>query len=123
MDETAVRVWGEVDDDLVRSTLHELDRRLRTRFGHRYARLLLFGSRARGDQGANSDADVAVVFRGQLGDTWQLTKATLEDTYDLLLETGLFIEPHPVEEAALGNPERSANPDLIREIIRDGFAP
>src|SRR5215475_3179547 len=43
---------------VLRSALGVLDSKLRARFGQNYRRLMLFGSRARGDSGRESDADV-----------------------------------------------------------------
>ncbi len=40
---------SRIGDPVVRSALRELDRKLRARFGRKYLRLMLFGSRARGD--------------------------------------------------------------------------
>src|SRR6266446_1409190 len=47
-----------IEDPVVRVALRELDRKLRERFGREYLRLILFGSRARGDSKPDSDADV-----------------------------------------------------------------
>src|SRR6266478_9545926 len=55
-----------IDDPVVRVALRELDRKLRERFGREYLRLILFGSRARGDSKPDSDADVAVVLCGHI---------------------------------------------------------
>ncbi len=46
-----------IEDPVVRVALQELDRKLRERFGREYLRLILFGSRARGDSKPDSDAD------------------------------------------------------------------
>ncbi len=115
--------WGKIDGQVVRSALHELDRRLTARFGGKYLKLILFGSRARGDNEPDGDADEAVVMRGPIGNRWWLQRAIAEDTYDILLETGLYVEPWPVDEDALRNPEVSANPELTKEIVRDGITP
>jgi predicted nucleotidyltransferase len=62
------------------------------RFGRKYRRLMLFGSRARGDNDPESDADVAVILRGHIGDRWSVNRLIIEDTYPILLETGLYIQ-------------------------------
>ena len=51
------------------------------RFGRKYRRLMLFGSRARGDNDPESDADVAVILRGHIGDRWSVKRLIIEDTY------------------------------------------
>jgi predicted nucleotidyltransferase len=48
----------------LRRTLSEYRRLLEARFGERLVAVTLFGSRARGDAGEDSDADVSVVVRG-----------------------------------------------------------
>ena len=99
----------------------QLDRRLRARFGRKYLRLVLFGSRARGDNLPESDADVAVVLRGPISDRWLLKRLIIEDTYPILLEIGLYIQPWPLEEGELDDPERSSNPALIRNVAQEGI--
>lgn len=121
MSNATMRARRDQDNLVVISALRTLDGRLRAKFGDRYVRVLLFGSRARGDYGPESDADVAVVFRERVDDQWALTKSILEDTYDILLATGLYIEPHLIDETALKRPEASPHPDLAREIERDGI--
>jgi len=116
-------VWGEIDETVLRSSLHRLDQQLREKFGERYVKLILFGSRARGDHRPDSDADVAVIMREPVEDRWDLTKSVLDDTYDILLDTGLYIEPRLLDEEALNAPDKSANPVLVQEILRDGVAP
>lgn len=110
-----------IEDLVVRSALRELDRKLRERFGRGYVSLILFGSRARGDNRPDSDADVAVILRGPIENRWSLKRRIIEDTYPILLEAGLYIQPWPLEEGELNDPERSSNPDLVRNILRDGI--
>lgn len=113
--------WGMIDATVLTHALRDLERRMRNRFGARFVKLILFGSRARGDHRPNSDADVAVVLQGPLRDRWATKEAIIEDTYPLLLETGLYIQPWPVEETALRDPDSAPSPVLINEIIKDGM--
>jgi len=81
----------------------------------------LFGSRARGDFRADSDADVAVLLHGQPG-AFLDTKLDLADiAYDVLLETGIRIQPLPVWEVEWAHPEVYSNPRLLGNISRDGI--
>jgi predicted nucleotidyltransferase len=110
-----------IDDPLVRSVLRDLDCRLRRRFGRNYVGLILFGSRARGDNRPDSDADVAVILRGPIENCWSMKRQIIEDTYPILLDTGLYIQPWPIEKEELNDPERSSNPDLVRNILHEGI--
>ena len=111
-----------IDDPVVRVALRELDRKLRERFGREYLRLILFGSRARGDSKPDSDADVAVVLRGHIDNRWSLRRLIIRDTYPILLETGLYIQAWPLEARELDDPDTSANPALLRNVLREGIA-
>lgn len=80
----------------------------------------LFGSRARGDNRPDSDADVAVLLRGHRGRFLDTKLALADIAYDVLLETGVLIQPLPVWEDEWEHPERYTNPTLLRNIERDG---
>ena len=110
-----------IKDPVVRSALRELDRKLRTRFADRYVGLILFGSRARGDHQPDSDADVAIVLRGHISNRWPLERQIIEDTYPILLETGLYINSWPLEADELADPAKSSNPALIRNVLTEGI--
>jgi len=85
-------------------------------------RAMLFGSRARADHRPGSDADVAVLLRGSPGE-FLATKLTLADlAYDVLLETGVRIQPFPIWEEEWAHPERYSNPRLLSNIEREGVA-
>jgi uncharacterized protein len=112
-----------IGDRRVRQALCDLEQRLRARYGERFIRLILFGSRARGDDRPDSDADVAVVLRGPMVNRWAEKERIIDDTYAILLETGLYIQPWPIEDRALVDPDSAPNPELVRAIIRDGVRP
>jgi hypothetical protein len=113
MAETATQ--DGIRDPVLRSMLRKLDRRLRKRLGRRYIKLMLFGSRARGD--------VAVVLRGRIADRWALKRLIIQETYPLLVETGLYIQPWPLEQGELDDPDKSANPAPLRNVVRQGITP
>ena len=112
-----------IGDPVVRAALREFDRKLRGRFGRDYLKLVLFGSRARGDNEAGSDADVAVILRGPITNRWSLKRLMIQETYPILLETGLYIQAWPLEEGELEDPEKSSNPALLQNIVREGITP
>ena len=81
----------------------------------------LFGSRARGDFRADSDADVVLLLPGRPG-AFLDTKLDLADiAYDVLLETGIRVQPLPVWESEWAHPETYSNPGLLRNISREGI--
>lgn len=82
---------------------------------------ILFGSRARGDAHAESDADVAIILKGQAGH-FVHTKMALDDiAYDILLDTGIRVQPLPVWESEWQQPEQYSNPSLLGNIAREGI--
>jgi uncharacterized protein len=81
----------------------------------------LFGSRARGDFRADSDADVAILLRGRPGDFLDTKLALADIAYDVLLETRIRIQPLPVWEAEWAHPETYSNPGLLGNISREGI--
>lgn len=81
---------------------------------------ILFGSRARGDFGSGSDVDIAVLLSGKPGDFLD-TKLTMADiAYDVLLESGLRIQPLPIWQEEWDRPESYSNPRLLHNIEREG---
>jgi antitoxin ChpS len=115
------KIKNRISDAALRSALAELDRKLHARFGRRYCRLILFGSRARGDNRPDSDADVAVVMYERIADRWALKRAIIQETYPILLDTGLYIQAWPLAEAELENPDKSSNPTLLRNVVGQGI--
>ena len=85
------------------------------------SRALLFGSRARRTHRPDSDADVAAVLKGPRGEFIDTKLAMADLAYDVLLETGVLIQPLPVWEEEWEHPERHSNPALLAEIRRDGI--
>ncbi|AUB83112.1 nucleotidyltransferase domain-containing protein [Candidatus Thiodictyon syntrophicum] len=81
---------------------------------------LLFGSRARHDGDSDSDADIAVLLRGVPGARADAAVAMAGIAFDVMLETGVLIDPIPLWEEEWNHPERFSNPALIANIRRDG---
>lgn len=82
---------------------------------------VLFGSRARGGFRPDSDADIAVLLEGSHR-PFLATKLELADiAYDVLLETGIHIQPLPLWEDEWEHPETFSNPRLIENIRREGI--
>jgi uncharacterized protein len=81
--------------------LRRLKAELERRYGDRLERVLLFGSRARGDARPDSDWDVAVFLRGYDGNLDEVFRLA-DLSYDLMMETGevLSIKPFAPDELA-----------------------
>ena len=82
---------------------------------------ILFGSRARGTEHDESDADVAVILSGLPGPFIKTKMAMNDIAYDILLDTGIRIQPLPVWEGEWAHPEDYSNPHLLRNIAREGI--
>ena len=84
---------------------------------------ILFGSRAKGTFTNDSDADVVVLLAGNSSQKgkFMATKLAMADVaFDVLLDTGIRIEPLPVWEDEWAQPDNYRNPLLLRNIERDG---
>ena len=84
-----------IDDPVLKRLRGALD----DLFGERIERVVLFGSRARGDAGEDSDYDVAVFLR-DLTDRWHELDRLADLRVDFLEDVGVFIDakPYPAGE-------------------------
>jgi predicted nucleotidyltransferase len=84
-------------------------------YGDRIERVVLFGSRARGDAHEASDYDIAV-FLKDLTDRWREFHRLADLRTEILADTGVFIEARPFREG--GYRERTP---LMHDIRREGI--
>lgn len=84
-------------------------------YGKRLDKVVLFGSRARGEAGVDSDYDIAV-FLKSLPDRWQELDRLAKLRVDFIDETGAFFDAKPFRAEAWD--ERSP---LMHEIRHDGI--
>ncbi len=82
---------------------------------------LVFGSRARGDHKPDSDADLAVILKGEHGDRYKVSGDMAGIAFDVMLETGVLVDPLPLWEDELKCPDQFSNPKLIDNIKREGL--
>jgi predicted nucleotidyltransferase len=87
---------------------------LNAAYGDRVERVVLFGSRARGDPHPDSDYDVAVFLR-QPGELWDDLGDLSHITTAILNDTGVVISAKPFRAGAY----RERSP-LMHEIRTDG---
>ena len=81
---------------------------------------IVFGSRARQNHGADSDVDVAVLLRGQPERFAPTMLAMADIAYDVLLDTGIHVQPLAIWEEEWAHPETYSNPRLLHNIAREG---
>jgi len=81
---------------------------------------ILFGSRARQTHRPDSDADVAVLLRGAPQPLIAAMRGMDDVAFDVLLETGIRVQPLPIWEEEWTHPERYSNPRLLANIAQEG---
>jgi predicted nucleotidyltransferase len=94
--------------------LRRLRRALDELYGDRIERVVLFGSRARGDAGENSDYDIAV-FLKDLSDRWRELDRLADLRTVFLADADVFIDAKPYPAGAYRD-----RTTLMREIRREG---
>jgi uncharacterized protein len=104
-----------------RALLLELKARLQRRFGERFVGLWLFGSRARGDHDPDSDVEAPVVLDQDIASAVETKDEILDITYDLMLETGHYIQPWTLEKGALDQPAAHPHAQISRAVLREGI--
>jgi uncharacterized protein len=81
---------------------------------------IVFGSRARGDNRADSDADLALVF--ERGNEWSIVGLLAGLAFDVLMETGILVQPVPISTSHWTHPEEFPRPGFLRAVAREGIA-
>ncbi|HEX8755359.1 MAG TPA: nucleotidyltransferase domain-containing protein [Steroidobacteraceae bacterium] len=81
---------------------------------------IVFGSRARGDNRPDSDADLALVFAR--GNEWPIVGLLAGLAFDVLMETGVLVQPVPISTVDWMHPERFPRPGFLRNVAKDGIA-
>lgn len=83
--------------------------------------LILFGSRAREDYHSESDVDLAVILPGEPGNFVETKLDMAGWAFDVLVQTGVRIQPFPIWEAEWREHSEHSNPDLLANISREGL--
>lgn len=87
-------------------------------------KVLLYGSRARGSYAAESDIDMAVVFKGPAQDDdarYALDKPLSRIRTVAMRETAMTVSAVALWEEELLKPDKQKNPRFYRNVNRDGI--
>jgi len=95
--------------------LQDLRRRLQEYYGGRMTKMVLFGSRARGDNAPDADIDVMVVLNATTDEIDQIEHPS-DLVYDFWDSTGFLLGIIEMDE----NRFRHRNGPLLRNIRREG---
>jgi uncharacterized protein len=82
---------------------------------------IVYGSRARGAHRPESDADIAVLLKGERQRFLKTALAMSDIAFDVLLETNVNISPLPIWLDEWEHPENYVNPALLQNIAREGI--
>jgi predicted nucleotidyltransferase len=89
---------------------------IREVYGPRIERLVLYGSRARGDARSDSDYDIAV-FLADISSRWEEFRKLADIELELLDDTGVIVHSMPYPAGSW----RDRSSPLMHEIRRDGI--
>lgn len=81
----------------------------------------LFGSEARQLAHTDSDVDIALLLSGDPGSRTDIAVEMAGIAFDVMLETGVLVDPLPLWEDEWKHPEHFNNPRLLANIQRDGI--
>ncbi len=107
-----------VDQDVL-NAVRQFTMKLSTRYD--IARLVLFGSRARGDHHTESDVDLAIFLNTEISDFVSVKLDMVDDAYDIFLETNHYIQPLPIGNEADKAIRQYLNPALLNNIRIEGI--
>ena len=88
------------------------------RYSDRLHAVLLYGSRARGEERADSDHDVGVVLEGKF-DLYDEVGAMADIAYDSLLASSIYIQARPLARKRLASPRK--DDFFARNVAIDGI--
>jgi predicted nucleotidyltransferase len=109
-----MKVLDPDTESVVRAFLARLPAELRVEYA------ILYGSRARGEDRPDSDADLALILAEGEAD-WDLVGDLAELACDVYLERGILVQPVPISLRHWLNPERFPRPGFLRNVARDGI--
>lgn len=101
------------------NTLAQFAETVRHHYGSRVENIALFGSRARGEDVPGSDADIVVVLEDGPWRVWDEKKKLVDLEYEMIVDSGIYIQPWPISASSWQNPDTHRNPAFVRAIKRD----
>ncbi len=101
-----------------KAALKEFKAKLQEVLGAKLIELRLFGSKARGDDRADSDIDVLVIVGS---DDWRISDVVYGVATDILLQTDISISPKVISENLLKQLQKE-DTFFLRNISRDAIA-
>ena len=99
-----------------RAALRDFGARVREAYGRRLSRLVLYGSRARGDAESDSDVDVVVVLKAY-DDFWAEVNVLSTLSGEILLDHGIVLSAMPASVKELEESEKSIFQNVRREGV------
>ena len=103
--------------DHVRRALAEAKQRLQQTYGDRLSRIILYGSRARGDATEESDVDLLIVLDDPIENRYQEIKRAGAFWGEFLTRYGLSFSVKPYSQAAYEDPRRP----LMQNVREEGI--
>ena len=100
----------------VRAALEDAKRRLEAVYGDRLDRVILYGSRARGDARPDSDVDLLVVLRGEYAAYRELKERLVPMSLDLLDTYGVDVSAQPYRREEVDR----VRGGLFESVAREG---
>ncbi len=82
---------------------------------------IVYGSRARGTHRPDSDADLAVLLKGERQRFMTAKKAMADVAFDVMLDTGILVSPLPIWLDEWNVPDDYSNPALLKNIVKEGI--
>jgi uncharacterized protein (UPF0332 family)/predicted nucleotidyltransferase len=101
-----------------RAAVHELIKRLRKKYRKRLVRVVLFGSKARGDAGAESDVDLLVVYKPNGAD---LKERIQKEEWEIGSNHSVFLEGLVMPESEFRELQKLRAP-IYRSIRNEGYS-
>jgi hypothetical protein len=60
-------------------------------------------------------------WRGRSGRTFTIKSIIIDDSYDLFRDSGILVQPWPLEGSWLDDPARAPYPHIVTNVLREGI--